>query len=320
MPMVIAHADWSVSPAKRMLAVGVRQGDGRYRLLSPQPAGPVHKLLRSLGSLAGRGNSVLVGFDFPIGLPIEYARRAGFNDFITALPQLGGAQWPEFYQVAEAPWQISLARPFYPARPGEARLRHLVEGLGLARQEDLRRKCERQQKSMRAAAPLFWTIGPQQVGKAAIHGWQTVLTPGLEDGALGLGLWPFHGRLWDLIQSHRTIVVESYPAAYYHQLGVSFTRAATGTKGGKRAQMGRKANSPALEAAAGAVGAQLDPDLAAALVEGFGHGASGEDAFDALVGLLALVWMVAGRMDVHEPDQDFIREMEGWIIGRQHFG
>jgi hypothetical protein len=41
----------------------------------------------------------------------------------------------------------------------------------------------------------YWTLGGNQVGKAAIDGWQNVVRPAL---ALGASLWPFDGSLENL--------------------------------------------------------------------------------------------------------------------------
>jgi hypothetical protein len=319
-PQLIAHADWSVRGEKRMLSLAVRQSDGRYSLDTPRLAGNPQTLLMELSRLGGADGAVLVGFDFPIGLPIKYARRAGLGDFITALPALGGSHWPEFYQVAETREQINLGRPFYPARPGGARLKHLLDGLGLEVPDDLRRQCEKGGVGRRAAAPLFWTMGAQQVGKAAIHGWQSMLAPGLEDLDLDMAIWPFQGRFWDLVDRGGVVVVETYPAEYYSALGVRFGSAAAGKARGKRNPEDRRANAPALLAAARAGGAVVSPDLANALLAGFGKAASGEDAFDSLVGLVALLWAVKGRLDVIEPEQPSLRAVEGWIMGRENFG
>jgi hypothetical protein len=142
-----------------------------------------------------------VGFDFPIGLPQIYARRAGIHDFLSFLEEFQQGRWKEFDQVAEHPEQISLQRPFYPQRPGHARQAHLLQGLGVDHVDQLRRACERARLGRRAAAPLFWTMGGQQVGKAALCGWREVLNP-------SVCIWPFQGRLDDLLRPGRIVVAE----------------------------------------------------------------------------------------------------------------
>jgi hypothetical protein len=50
------------------------------------------------------------------------------------------------------------------------------------RRQRLRRQCERATPTRRAACPLFWTLGSNQVGKAAISGWQEVIAPAQRHG------------------------------------------------------------------------------------------------------------------------------------------
>ncbi len=55
--------------------------------------------------------------------------------------------------------------------------------------------------------------------------------------------------------------------------------------------------------------------LAAQLEDGFGPRRSGEDAFDAVAGLLGLRDVVVGRRSLHEPDDPTVRSVEGRILG-----
>ena len=43
---------------------------------------------------------LLAGFDFPIGLPMTYAERAGIGSFPDFLPQIGLGQRGQFSNVA----------------------------------------------------------------------------------------------------------------------------------------------------------------------------------------------------------------------------
>jgi hypothetical protein len=63
-----------------------------------------------MAQAAGPGGCVLLGFDFPIGLPLAYAQRAGISSFRGVLPQLGSGAWGRFYEVAERPEEIGPAR------------------------------------------------------------------------------------------------------------------------------------------------------------------------------------------------------------------
>ncbi len=70
---------------------------GRYHAHAPERVGDLGTLLARLRRIAGERWTILAGFDFPIGLPAAYARRAGIRDFLEVLPELGrGACGREF--------------------------------------------------------------------------------------------------------------------------------------------------------------------------------------------------------------------------------
>ena len=187
-PVLVVHADWGTAPAKRWLASAALQ-DGRYLARTPEPVGEAGTLLHRLRAAGTEADgSVLLGFDFPIGLPLAYARRVGVDCFTDLLSRLGRGEWDRFYEVAETPEAIGPRRPFYPRRPGNTRQRHLVDALGVDTIDCLRRRCELAHEDRRAASPLFWTLGAQQVGKAAIAGWRDVLGPGLRDASLDVAV------------------------------------------------------------------------------------------------------------------------------------
>lgn len=307
-------------------------GGGCYAAHAPEPAGEPGTLIRRLLVDAGSSGCVLLGFDFPIGLPARYAGRAGVRDFVELLPKLGQGEWSDFYTVAERPDEISLSRPFYPLRPGpkgQTRLGHLLGGLGLGSADDLRRQCERARPGRRAACPLFWTVGGQQVGKAAICGWKQVLGPALSSGA-DVAIWPFAGPLDKLYRPRRVVIAETYPAEFYTHLGVSFKRAGLGAcpkdrlvcpscssvRSGKRVQKDRAANARVLLAWARDVRVRLSPTLRAEMTEGFGVSGDGEDRFDAAVGLIGMLNVVLKRRPPGEPGDKRIRKIEGWILGQ----
>lgn len=307
LPAVVVHADWSVSPGKRWQATAIRQRAG-YRLLPPEPVGDPVTWLARLRELADGG--IFLGIDFPIGLPVAYARRIGMTHFLDLLPQLGQGEWADFYRPAEAPADITLHRPFYPARPGNTRQRHLLDGLGAAHIDELRRRCDRGHATRRPAAPLFWTMGAQQVGKAAISGWRDVLGPALRNG-MDVAIWPFAGPLDALLARGGLVVAESYPAEFYGHLDISFPRAA----GGKRRQNARAANAQSLLTWAAANPVVLGEALEAALRHGFGAAADGEDRFDAVVGLFGMLNILFSHRQAGEPDDRAVRRVEGWILG-----
>jgi len=309
------HADWSTSPGKRWLARAHLTAGGRYHAYAPEPVGEPGDLLPRLRAQAGESVAILVGFDFPIGLPISYARQAGIEDFLMILPQLGKNQWSQFYEPAISITEIGIHRPFYPSRPGNARQQHLAGRLGVPSIDNLRRQCERAHTNRRAACPLFWTLGAQQVGKAAISGWRDVIV-GSNGIPTDISIWPFSGRLEDLLGSGSLVVAETYPAEFYAQLGVKFSPRQRGEKSGKRSQRDRAANAAVLVDWADKSGVMLAPELKAALQDGFGPLPDGEDRFDAVVGLFGMINVILGNRSAGEPAEEDIRKIEGWILGQ----
>ena len=88
-PALIAHADWGSAPQKRAVAVACLVDGDIYRVSAPQTVvNPAH-LLDDLSAQAGPAGSLLVGFDFPIGLPLHYANQVGVQDYKSFLIDLG---------------------------------------------------------------------------------------------------------------------------------------------------------------------------------------------------------------------------------------
>ena len=110
---IAVHADWSVDPRKRWMA-----------LADPAPGGwavgvmPVGELATLLPRLLVRaeGAPVALGLDCPIGLPRAYAALLGDGtaDFPAFLDGLTAAA--EFFRVCDGLEDVALGRPFYPRR------------------------------------------------------------------------------------------------------------------------------------------------------------------------------------------------------------
>ncbi len=323
LPAVIAHADWSLNAKKRWVARAVHEGGGHYRVFAPEPVGTLSQFFGSLKKSAKRSGALFVGFDFPLGLPRAYARRAGIDNFRSFLSALDRNPWRQFFCVAEHPGDISPTRPFYPAKAGKrgtVARHHLLQGLGLDSYQDLLRVCDRASPARPAACAIFWTLGPQQVGKAAIVGWRDLLIPALV-GRQDLTLWPFDGELDALLARHDIVAAETYPAEVYGHLGLW-------PGGGRRPGAGRRRESKRLQAAragsgsrllevAGGLGLRLEPSLREAIADGFGPSPDGEDPFDATVGLLGMVNVALGRRSSGTPCDPEIRRIEGWILGQE---
>ncbi len=309
LPELVVHSDWSTAPAKRWMATA-RLRDGVYRVEPPEPVRRPETLLESLACDAD-GGGLFVGFDFPIGLPRAYARRAGIVDFRGALPAFGSGTWNRFYDPAERAEEIALERPFYPARPGGTRQAHLVAGLGVASMDDLLRDCERGGGDRRRACSLFWTLGGNQVGRAAIAGWRQVLVPAGERMGTELGMWPFEGDLQALLATRACVVAETYPSDACVQLGLR----APGRGWSKRDTAGRREQGQRL--LGWAADRRIDLSAVRGRVEdGFGTAAAGEDPFDAWVGLLGMLAVLLGVQPEGGPGDREARHVEGWILGR----
>lgn len=170
----------------------------------------------------------------------------------------------------------------------------------------LRRECEKATENRRAACPLFWTLGGNQVGKAAISGWREIVQPAWRAGAL---LWPFDGGLRLLAEKGRLVICETYPAEAYGHVGVRFRRG-----GSKQRQQDRQEATVGLAPRCDLHGVCLSTDMRKVLEDGFGPRKE-EDAFDAAMGLLGMVEVVEGRRAA-APARTEASEWEGWILGQ----
>lgn len=316
-PTLVIHADWGKDPKKRWMARASLSTSGSYRAEAPEPVGQALTPIDPLVEHVASPRAVLIGFDFPIGLPIAYARAAEISQFLPVLAELGQGRWSRFFDVAQRPGEISLERPFYPMRPGGTRQEHLLSALSLPSMDALRRRCEMPRPGRRAACPLFWTLGGQQVGKAAIAGWREVLIPALQSRRTAVKVWPFSGLLEALLRDSRVVVAETYPAEFYDHLGIEFGRHPVRGKSGKRVREDRAAQAETLLRWASEAGVELSEPLRSELKDGFGTRTDGEDRFDAVVGLFGMLNVVLGRREPGEPNDDEVLRIEGWILGQR---
>ena len=276
---------------------------GGWTVAAPCPVGDVSILLSRWAPEA-----VALGVDFPLGLPRAYAaRHASEADFPAFLRGL--ALRPGFFLPCDELADLAPGRPFYPRRPaaGMTRLSHAA-ALGLGDASGLSRWCDRATPERPAGAPLFWTLGANQSGKAAISAWQNMLLPALL-GPEPPALWPFDGALRPLVRPGRVVVAETYPAEAMRQLGLRMA-------GSKRRQADRARLADGLVAALNEAGAVPDTAMAAAIRNGFGTDAAGEDRFDSLLGLLCMVAVLDGRRPDTAPDDPWVQRWEGWVLGQ----
>jgi hypothetical protein len=304
-PDLAAHADWSVDPRKRWITVARRTPAG-WTLAAPRPVGDVSTLLDRLIRQAG-GGAVALGADLPIGLPRAYAAARPEADFPAFLRQVH--RMPDFFSVCASLDDIRLDRPFYPVRgiAGMTRLSHAL-ALDLADAAGLSRACDRATVERPAGAPLFWTLGANQSGKAAIAAWQSLILPALANGAK-LRLWPFEGPYRSLLTPGSVALAETYPAEALRHLGIKL-------RGSKRRQADRCATAGALTAAVDQQLASPDDAMRRAMLDGFGSDASGEDRFDSVLGVLCVLNVLAGNRPDSAPDDPWIRRWEGWVLGQ----
>ena len=308
---MVVHCDWSLRPNKRIYAAAERL-NGRWTLHQTDlvPADPLDLLLYR------PGKSLFIGLDLPLGVPQAWAKQVNVQSFRQLLTQLGrgDSRWQSFFDVAETAADISPTRPFYPLKAGGTKRQFLVDGLNLRDADQLRRLCDQATGYRRAAAPLFWTMGAQQVGKAALSAWRELLLPLLANPTANLALWPFDGELFDLISQNRLVLAEVYPAEMGHHIGIEFPTI-DGKKTGKRSQLARKHNAAPIFALADRLSLQLDEALQAEIKNGFGDAADGEDRFDAYIGLLGMLLVLSQQLDQGRPPSDTITQTEGWLLG-----
>ncbi|HET9019407.1 MAG TPA: hypothetical protein VFN46_07475, partial [Acetobacteraceae bacterium] len=221
----------------------------------------------------------------------------------------GLADRPGFFAVCAGLTEVAPHRPFYPARgiAGMTRAAHAA-ALGLDGAGDLCRACDRATMERPAGAPVFWTLGANQSGKAAITFWRDLLAPALQ-APDPPGLWPFGGDLASLLAAHRMVIAETYPAEALRHLGLRLA-------GSKRRQADRQALAGPLLAVMAALRAVPDPALLALLAEGCGADAAGEDRFDSILGVLCVLNVLAGHRPGTAPDDPWIRRWEGWVLGQ----
>ena len=130
---------------------------------------------------------------------------------------------PDFFSVCPTLDDIRPDRPFYPARgiAGMTRLSHAL-ALGLPDASALSRACDRATAERPAGAPVFWTLGANQSGKAAIAAWRFLIMPALHRPSSDplRALWPFDGPFRSLLSPGSVALAETYPAEALRHLGI----------------------------------------------------------------------------------------------------
>jgi hypothetical protein len=307
-PDLVVAADWSKSDAKRWMArAELQPGGTSYRAFPPEPVGDVATLLDRLIAQSRPQATILLGLDFPIGLPRAYATAAELHEqgFRAALGQFGQeGKWQRFYEISDSP---EITRPFYPP-PTQVRglysRARLLTGLGLKAASDSLRLCDRKSGTRSVAECLFYTLGGKQVGPAHIDGWSRLLAPALPR----IRLWPFDGEFADLLTEPGIVVAEIYPGEAYHHLGLEngIGRKLSKTRREDRRSVGHALLKQKSE----------EVQLTSSLISWIDWGFLEEDDFDATVGLLSMLQVVTGKRAVILPTDADVRKIEGWILGQ----
>ncbi len=301
-----------MDPAKRWMTLARPEGTS-WMLSAPEKVGPLDTWMSRLRNIARKSGAqgdarIALGVDFPLGLPRAYAEAhadsADFPAFLRAL-----VARPGFFKVCATLEEISADRPFYPARgiAGMTRASHAA-ALQLGGPTGLSRICDRATLSRPAGAPLFWTLGANQTGKAAITAWRDWLLPALA-APDPPRLWPFEGDLHDLLALGGIVVAETYPAEAMRQLGLRMG-------GSKRRQSDRANLADPLLRVMASLDALPTSDMQTQLAQGFGADATGEDRFDSVLGVLCLLAVLSGRQPDFIPDDPWVRNWEGWVLGQ----
>ena len=277
-----------------------RTSSGEYAIHPPEAVGEVHTLITRLQAQAGAGQSVLLGFDFPIGLPRHYAHEMNLKTLRSALPKFGRGEWGNFFELSNTPSRYQPFSPLDSKTKGSKTA--LTNALG-GSLDHVKRRCEREAR----AETLFFTMGAKQVGRGAIVGWRDVIRPALDQ----VKIWPFDGELVELIQQPGVTIAEIYPGAAYAPLGIVIGK----LKRKKSKQEHRAAALAPLTTEWPIKHALLDGYAKRQFADGFAT----EDDFDAMVGVLSMLQVVCGGRPSGEPRGDrAATDIEGWILGLQH--
>jgi hypothetical protein len=335
-PELIVHCDWSKDEHKRWMAKA-ELCNGKYKTYPPVKVDEIGTFVDRVAKERGPNSSALIGFDFPIGVPAAYATQieisqfpSGKRDFIELLERLGKGDWANFYTVQDDVNKVGIHQPFYPDKyKGEVTQAPFLRKLGVTTLNDLRRRCDLRQPAIqeehrparRAACPIFWTLGGNQVGKGAIAGWKEVLAPAVETRVATI--WPFHGTLAHTLKPGSTVLAETYPTQYHHRLFGQELR-------GKRLCSKRKEVAGKWLELAREWKIDLDPALSRAISNGFSTGSecakvpagqkekpdNNDDAFDAAIGLFGMIDAIQNYSPALEPKDTAVQKIEGWIFGQ----
>lgn len=105
LPRRVIHVDWGKDPTRRWMAEASLD-HGELRADAPRPATDLRELLAK--SVKEPPPALLIGFDFPIGLPWQHAQRATIASFKDFLLGRTAIDHEDFFRVTTAAGEISL--------------------------------------------------------------------------------------------------------------------------------------------------------------------------------------------------------------------
>lgn len=288
---VLAIAGFTQSAADLCAVVATRGADTGAFELSVIRDRPVELLLSS------EPRATLVVADFPIGIPVAFAKAAQISSFRQLLSDVESGRRPAFFQPQPKP---STQHPF-----STASLRDIAAALGVAPTE-LHRECDRATVNRNHAESTFCVRHVKRVGRSAIQGWAELLQPYF----LTSKLWPFDGTLSALLPTRGLIISELFAAEAVTLLKLELGR---GFGRNKHSRADRVAVMDSLLRQVEACGLDRHArELVAAAVP------ASEFEFDAAVMLVATLQIIEGILPVSEPDADAVRQIEGWSLGQQY--
>ena len=107
-------------------------------------------------------------------------------------------------------------------------------------------------------------------------------------------------------------MAETYPGEIYGHFGMDISA----PHRSKRRQADRHSEAPALNRIAKCLQMELADSLSAMITSGFGSDSSGEDRFDAVVGLFGMINVLRGNRPPGDPSDSTRCTIEGWILGQ----
>lgn len=213
-PTTIVCADWSGSAGGRAICIAKTAGPV-ISLISP-PAGEwtVERVVETARMARQPGDSLVVGFDAPIGLPRSHWDRL-IDGIDPALRPPHFAEWlarndfeEAFFEPCANADAWSVARPFFRIESGAGGRTRYEAVIARAGVDPLRRV-----DASTGGKPVFVLSGiPGVAGGSACDLWRG-LQPLRRAGEVAI--WPFDGPLGELTAGKAPAVAEIYPRLAY---------------------------------------------------------------------------------------------------------